>query len=81
MVMVANKKSENNTSKGRYLSEKTPENTPNDKKGYQPNDNEIKNVHTSFLPKTIFISQVDSALPIHFSRNLIEDPDYGKYII
>jgi hypothetical protein len=45
MVMIANKKSKNDTSQGRYLPKKSPENTPNDKKSYHPNDNQIKNVH------------------------------------
>jgi hypothetical protein len=45
MVMIANKKSKNDTRKGRYLPEKSPENTPNNKKSYHPNDNQIKNVH------------------------------------
>jgi len=79
--MIANKKSKNDTRKGGYLPEKAPENTPNDKKSYHPNDNEIKNVHALFLSKTISISQVDSPVPIHFALNLIEDAGYGKYII
>jgi len=66
MVMIANKKSKNDTRKGGYLPEKAPENTPNDKKSYHPNDNEIKNVHALFLSKTIFVSQVHSLIQTIF---------------
>ena len=58
MVVIANQETKNDTGKGGYFPEETPENTLYNKEGYQPKDDKIKNIHGYFLPKAIFISQV-----------------------
>jgi len=45
MVVIANQESKNDTSKGRYLPEKAPEDALDKKKGYQSKDDKIKDIH------------------------------------
>jgi hypothetical protein len=76
--VIADQKPEDNAGKGGNLSEKALKDALNHEKGDHPHDDIIESIHGQLLPKSTFVSQVDSGNPPYFSRHLIKHTGCAK---